>query len=456
MRPLLFFLFASLLPLPVFAQDIIHKNDSTTIEAKVQEIGEAEIKYKKFSNPDGPTYTLKKSDVSYIVYQNGDKEVYTVPKPIVAPIAFDTLAYIEKMLGVTLKEVTIPDTGCLIVDVVRTGRVKAPGLEPPKGQIIQYIGTSDKKSELKATGRKIVTREDAMRAIVYYKNQGNDKVYLFTRFSQYVDHVYNVDLTDLVFTQEEQVEQVKADSVKQKTAKVNAYKTPCAYITIGYSIRNDYSTFTLNSWFYEINAIPAPYDQAITDGPEAYYFLNATGSFPLSKKKEKPVCIGYTFLVNYWKDLYGFWSLQGRVVSYASSSPANYIRLRPLKLGLGIPVRFPIKSNFAFMVTPTLMYAKLHGLSYGSTDPDMRYYGGKSSGIGMSVDAGLELLFTKTRFIGVTALIGYRRLKTKLYSSPDDYEFTQVTFSDGRPVYVELDGLYIQFGVTFRMAKKKT
>jgi len=58
------------------AQDTIFKTDNTIIEAKVTDIGDAVIKYKKFSNPDGPLYNIEKTEVMMIVYQNGQKEIY--------------------------------------------------------------------------------------------------------------------------------------------------------------------------------------------------------------------------------------------------------------------------------------------------------------------------------------------------------------------------------------------
>lgn len=60
----------------VFAQDVIVKKDGTTILSKVIEIGTSEVKYKKFSNQDGPTYTIKISDLLSINYQNGEKEEF--------------------------------------------------------------------------------------------------------------------------------------------------------------------------------------------------------------------------------------------------------------------------------------------------------------------------------------------------------------------------------------------
>ena len=39
------------------------------------------IKYKKFDNPDGPVYTLKKSEVFMIKYPNGNKDVFNDSPP---------------------------------------------------------------------------------------------------------------------------------------------------------------------------------------------------------------------------------------------------------------------------------------------------------------------------------------------------------------------------------------
>ncbi|MBP5318369.1 MAG: hypothetical protein J6Y77_03085, partial [Paludibacteraceae bacterium] len=50
--------------------------DSRKIEAVVLEISDSEVKYKKQSNPDGPTYVEKKSNIATIVYSNGDVEVF--------------------------------------------------------------------------------------------------------------------------------------------------------------------------------------------------------------------------------------------------------------------------------------------------------------------------------------------------------------------------------------------
>src|ERR1039457_2384981 len=58
-------------------QDIIHKTDTTTIYAKIVEVGEKEIKYMKFDNLDGPVYIIKKKNVSSINYPNGTSDLFS-------------------------------------------------------------------------------------------------------------------------------------------------------------------------------------------------------------------------------------------------------------------------------------------------------------------------------------------------------------------------------------------
>jgi hypothetical protein len=61
------------------AQDIIVKRDASAeeIKAKVIEIGETNISYRKWANLEGPIYTIKKSEVFFIRYENGEKDVIT-------------------------------------------------------------------------------------------------------------------------------------------------------------------------------------------------------------------------------------------------------------------------------------------------------------------------------------------------------------------------------------------
>lgn len=62
--------------LSAFAQDLIVLKDGTVIKSKVTEIGIQEIRYKKWSNLEGPSYVIEKSDVLSINYENGEVESF--------------------------------------------------------------------------------------------------------------------------------------------------------------------------------------------------------------------------------------------------------------------------------------------------------------------------------------------------------------------------------------------
>ena len=73
-----------------FAQDVIVKQDGSTILSKVTEIGTTEVKYKKFSNQNGPTYSILKSDIQAINYENGEKGTFDDAKPVQAATIIQT------------------------------------------------------------------------------------------------------------------------------------------------------------------------------------------------------------------------------------------------------------------------------------------------------------------------------------------------------------------------------
>lgn len=66
------------------AQDVIYKKDGSREDSKIVLIGTKDIQYKKFSNPDGPVYTLPKSDIVMITYQNGEYEMFSSQKEAVS------------------------------------------------------------------------------------------------------------------------------------------------------------------------------------------------------------------------------------------------------------------------------------------------------------------------------------------------------------------------------------
>ena len=66
-----------------FSQDVITKKDGIDINAKITEITINEVKYKKHSNLEGPSYTISKNEILMIRYENGEKEIFNsnISKP---------------------------------------------------------------------------------------------------------------------------------------------------------------------------------------------------------------------------------------------------------------------------------------------------------------------------------------------------------------------------------------
>lgn len=62
--------------LSVYSQDVIILKNGDEIKAKVTEILSNDVKYKRASNPTGPTYTLPISKIFMIRYQSGDKDLF--------------------------------------------------------------------------------------------------------------------------------------------------------------------------------------------------------------------------------------------------------------------------------------------------------------------------------------------------------------------------------------------
>jgi len=62
----LFFIFSI-----AHAQDKIYRNNGKIVEARILEIGSDEIKYKEFSNQDGPIYVLETDRIKKVIFENG-------------------------------------------------------------------------------------------------------------------------------------------------------------------------------------------------------------------------------------------------------------------------------------------------------------------------------------------------------------------------------------------------
>lgn len=101
----LLFLLMWLMASYAMAQDVIVMRDGTSILSKVLEITPTEVKYKKYSNLDGPTFTVLKTDILVINYENGEKETFETPEnlPATAGSTTDLKSFSYEELG-NLKE----------------------------------------------------------------------------------------------------------------------------------------------------------------------------------------------------------------------------------------------------------------------------------------------------------------------------------------------------------------
>jgi len=82
MKKLFTFLVLALCAVSAWGQDIIITRDTAKIEAIVLEISDTEVRYKKFSNQNGPDYILNADDIASIMFKNGDVQVFE-QKPVV-------------------------------------------------------------------------------------------------------------------------------------------------------------------------------------------------------------------------------------------------------------------------------------------------------------------------------------------------------------------------------------
>jgi hypothetical protein len=139
---ILFTLFAG-----VFAhgQDVIVRKNGEEIKARVEQILDTEIKYRKADNLTGPIYSIKKADVFMIKYENGTKDVFT-EQPVISS-AENTPA---KKITFTDKDLQHARNACilggvLVVPILGLGITSGaiddnPGLTIPMGAVATLIG----------------------------------------------------------------------------------------------------------------------------------------------------------------------------------------------------------------------------------------------------------------------------------------------------------------------------
>ena len=77
---LILFIVLVLLTSAVYSQDYIIKKDGEKIEAKVLEVTTTHVKYRKFSQPEGPNRSIEISLLKEIIYEDGQFDTFETPK----------------------------------------------------------------------------------------------------------------------------------------------------------------------------------------------------------------------------------------------------------------------------------------------------------------------------------------------------------------------------------------
>ena len=114
MKRMLSMLLMLLVSMVVAAQDVIVKKDGSTILSKVVEISDTQVKYKKFSHLEGPTYVVSISELTSINYQNGEKENFGTSQTTVIQTQTPSVPNYENAYGPYVQQSgTMSDTELL-------------------------------------------------------------------------------------------------------------------------------------------------------------------------------------------------------------------------------------------------------------------------------------------------------------------------------------------------------
>ena len=90
--------------LSAMAQDVIVKRNGEELQCKILEVSKNEVKYKRWTNQDGPSFAEKKSDIFMIKYENGEKEVVAYESP-----ALETPAVVPSLSTTKSNDFTLAD-----------------------------------------------------------------------------------------------------------------------------------------------------------------------------------------------------------------------------------------------------------------------------------------------------------------------------------------------------------
>lgn len=93
----------------VQAQDVIIMRSGEQVESKVEEVGDKQIRYRKYANPDGPVYSVSSSEVFVIRFENGTREVITPETPVADAVTEEDAKYSHVKQAVAQAKAPIRD-----------------------------------------------------------------------------------------------------------------------------------------------------------------------------------------------------------------------------------------------------------------------------------------------------------------------------------------------------------
>jgi hypothetical protein len=121
------------------SQDIIYFKNGSKEDAKIVQVGTKEIQYKKFSNLEGPVYSLAKSEIMLITYENGDFEMFTTPDDVSKQTKEELKTnFTKNLIGYHLFDVVYGDFTFSYERILASGTI---GIKVPFG--IGYAYNSD-------------------------------------------------------------------------------------------------------------------------------------------------------------------------------------------------------------------------------------------------------------------------------------------------------------------------
>lgn len=160
-----------------WGQDLIILHEGDYFKARVLELGDQSIKYKKFDNLNGPVYSLTPEKVFMIIFENGSKEVVTATRPgggnIIAtassspsaPLDAETGTFIDNRDGHEYKYVKIGDAVWMAENLAyQTTRGICYNTDCSRGRFY----TLDEATQACPDGWHVATDEDWIKVETHY------------------------------------------------------------------------------------------------------------------------------------------------------------------------------------------------------------------------------------------------------------------------------------------------